>query len=123
MLKKIVEDVFLVQGENNGRFPYSNSILILDEHENALLIEEGCGIDLLRKIREEYNVKMIITSHTSKTPKTIVELVENAPIYGAFPYAELLLRYWEGEMIKKHLNELILQNKVEKLSDNTFKRK
>jgi len=44
--------------------------------------------------------------------RTIDQLVEKAPIYGKFSYAELLLRYWEGNMIMKHLERLIRQGKV-----------
>ncbi len=40
-------------------------------------------------------------------PKTLPELVDAAPIYGSFPYAAPLLRYWEGKMIEKHLEEMI----------------
>jgi glyoxylase-like metal-dependent hydrolase (beta-lactamase superfamily II) len=46
--------------------------------------------------------------------KTIDELVDEAPIYGKYPYAEPLLRYWEGNMIKKHLEELVDEGKVVK---------
>lgn len=47
--------------------------------------------------------------------RTIDQLVEKAPIYGKFSYAELLLRYWEGNMIRKHLERLIAQGKVIRL--------
>ncbi len=43
--------------------------------------------------------------------KTIEKLVEDAPIYGAFPYAKPLLRCWERRMIEKHLEELIKRKK------------
>ena len=43
----------------------------------------------------------------SEGNKTIGELTDRAPIYGGFPYAMPLLRYWEGNMIKMHLDELV----------------
>lgn len=46
--------------------------------------------------------------------KTIDQLVDYAPIYGKFSYAESILRYWESEMIKKHLKELAIYGKIEK---------
>jgi glyoxylase-like metal-dependent hydrolase (beta-lactamase superfamily II) len=49
--------------------------------------------------------------------RTIDQLVEKAPIYGRFSYAEPLLRYWEGNMIKKHLAQLILQGKIARLGE------
>jgi len=33
--------------------------------------------------------------------------VEQALIYGGFPYAPELLRYWEGQMVLKHLERLV----------------
>jgi glyoxylase-like metal-dependent hydrolase (beta-lactamase superfamily II) len=44
--------------------------------------------------------------------KTIAQLVNEAPIYGKYPYAEPLLRYWEGNMIRKHLDELVDQGRA-----------
>ncbi len=43
---------------------------------------------------------------------TLDQLVELAPIYGKFPYAKPLLRYWESQMIKKHLKQLGLNGKA-----------
>ncbi len=48
---------------------------------------------------------------------TIGQLVELAPIYGSFPYAESLLRYWEARMIEKHLDQLELEGRVERRGD------
>jgi len=45
--------------------------------------------------------------------RTIDQLVELAPIYGSFPYAEPLLRYWEARMIEKHLEQLETEGRVE----------
>ena len=46
--------------------------------------------------------------------KTVDQLVDRAPIYGKFSYAESILRYWESEMIRKHLKELEIGGKIEK---------
>ena len=61
-LEAITDRIFLVKGKNKGRFPYSHSVLILDK-ENAL-VDTGCGIETLKKIRKEYEVKYAINSHT-----------------------------------------------------------
>jgi len=61
-LEKITDHMFLLRGENGGRFPYSHSILILDE-ENVL-IDTGCGIEILRKLKGEYDISYVINSHT-----------------------------------------------------------
>ncbi len=49
-----------------------------------------------------------------ESEKTIAQLVEYAPIYGSFPYAEPLLRFWEGQMIEKHLEKLETEGRVER---------
>ncbi|UCH31057.1 MAG: MBL fold metallo-hydrolase [Candidatus Bathyarchaeota archaeon] len=54
--------------------------------------------------------------------KTIDQLVECAPIYGGFPYAEPLLRYWESQMIRKHLNLLEVEGKVERSFETHYRR-
>jgi glyoxylase-like metal-dependent hydrolase (beta-lactamase superfamily II) len=38
--------------------------------------------------------------------KTVAQMVEISPIYGGYPYAEELLRYWERQMIIKHIAAL-----------------
>ena len=46
------------------------------------------------------------------TGKTIGQLVDLAPIYGSFPYMEPLLRFWEAQMISKHLEQLKIDGMV-----------
>jgi glyoxylase-like metal-dependent hydrolase (beta-lactamase superfamily II) len=49
--------------------------------------------------------------------KTIEQLVELAPIYGSFPYMEPLLRFWEAQMISKHLEQLEIDGRVKRHGD------
>jgi glyoxylase-like metal-dependent hydrolase (beta-lactamase superfamily II) len=51
------------------------------------------------------------------TGKTIEQLVELAPIYGSFPYMEPLLRFWEAQMICKHLEQLEIDGRVKRHGD------
>lgn len=46
--------------------------------------------------------------------KTIEQLVDLAPIYGSFPYMEPLLRFWEAQMISKHLEQLEIEGRVKR---------
>jgi glyoxylase-like metal-dependent hydrolase (beta-lactamase superfamily II) len=41
-----------------------------------------------------------------EAPRSLHELVDLSPIYGGHPYAEKPLRYWEGQMISKHLERM-----------------
>jgi glyoxylase-like metal-dependent hydrolase (beta-lactamase superfamily II) len=72
----------------------------LDEFESKFSVRDEKIITLLRN---EY--------------RTINQLVEKAPIYGKFAYAEPLLRYWEGNMIRKHLEQLIRLGRIVKVAE------
>ncbi|MHA2225951.1 MAG: MBL fold metallo-hydrolase [Candidatus Hodarchaeales archaeon] len=63
-IKAISDSIFLVQGYNNGKFPFSHSILILNDQKGAILIDTGCGIETLQNIKETYDIYRIINSHT-----------------------------------------------------------
>ncbi|MFX0152262.1 MAG: MBL fold metallo-hydrolase [Candidatus Hodarchaeota archaeon] len=63
-LEHIIGNIYLVQGINNGRFPFSHSILIIDTSDEAVLIDTGCGIETLEKIKEKFHIYQIINSHT-----------------------------------------------------------
>jgi len=45
-------------------------------------------------------------------PATIEELVDSSPIYGGHPFAPDLLRYWERNMITKHLVRLAARGRA-----------
>lgn len=45
-------------------------------------------------------------------PKTLAQLVDEAPIYGSHPYEPLILRFFESQMIAKHLDELVRQGRA-----------
>lgn len=57
--KPLDDDVYLIIGKNNGTFPYSNSLLILDEE--VVLIDSGVGNELLEGIKDY--VDIMINSH------------------------------------------------------------
>ena len=58
---QIGERIFFIEGENKGRYPYSNSVLIDDDVK--ALIDTGIGRDLATKIAKEKKVDCIINSH------------------------------------------------------------
>jgi ribonuclease/clavin/mitogillin len=61
VLVEIAPSIFLVEGDKRGQFPFSHSILILDE-VNAL-IDTGCGERRLRQLNEEHKPDLVISSH------------------------------------------------------------
>jgi glyoxylase-like metal-dependent hydrolase (beta-lactamase superfamily II) len=56
-----------------------------------------------------------------ESAKTIEQLVELAPIYGSFPYMEPLLRFWEAQMISKHLEQLEIDGEVKRRGGSYFR--
>ena len=54
-------------------------------------------------------------------PKTLNELVRISPIYGKKPYAREMLDFFEGNMIRKHLDGLVKSGKVKKDGEYYFK--
>lgn len=44
-VETVTDHIYLIHGKGKGRFPYSHSILIMDEE--IVLIDTGCGIDIL----------------------------------------------------------------------------
>ena len=46
------------------------------------------------------------------SPATVDDLVHKSPVHGGYPYAPDLLRYWEGNMIAKHLGRLARQGRA-----------
>ncbi len=57
--KPLVDNVYLVIGKKHGIFPYSNSLLIIDEE--VVLIDSGIGNELLEEIKD--HVDILINSH------------------------------------------------------------
>lgn len=64
MLEQIAEDLYLVHGQNHGRFPYSHSVLVSGGSTDAVLVDSGCGLDVLKQLRQKFNIVTIINSHT-----------------------------------------------------------
>jgi ribonuclease/clavin/mitogillin len=58
----VTDHIYLIQGKNKARFPYSHSILILDKE--TVLIDTGCGIETLKQLKKEYDISYVINSHT-----------------------------------------------------------
>ncbi len=61
LTEKSWDNVRVIRGEKNGRFPYCNTILITDE-VNAV-IDPGAGEKTLEKLLSNYRVDLVINSH------------------------------------------------------------
>ena len=50
--------------------------------------------------------------HHLARERSMGELVDSALIYGRYAYAPELMRYWEGQMLRRHLEELVREGRV-----------
>lgn len=64
LLFEISDNIYLVQGKNNGHFPFSHSVLFFNDQNEAVLLDTGCGIETLNQVSEKIHVYRIINSHT-----------------------------------------------------------
>ena len=63
-LQRITDGIHLVEGKNNGRFPFSHSVLIFNNSKETILIDTGCGIEILQNLKKKYEINRVINSHT-----------------------------------------------------------
>jgi glyoxylase-like metal-dependent hydrolase (beta-lactamase superfamily II) len=61
-LEAVTDQITLVHGENEGRFPRAHSLLILTEE--TVLVDTGCGISRIKELIQEFEIDYIINSHT-----------------------------------------------------------
>ena len=83
--------------------------VVVSSHRGKITENIDAEFDKFCRIIDERNEKIL---SLLESEKTVDQLVECAPIYGSFPYAESLLRYWEGQMIQRHLEELEINREV-----------
>jgi glyoxylase-like metal-dependent hydrolase (beta-lactamase superfamily II) len=63
MFEPIADSITLARGKLNGRFPYSHSIVIQDGPNGAVLLDTGCGADVIEEIKHAYPIRTVINSH------------------------------------------------------------
>ncbi len=78
-LEPLTDQIYLLHGENKGRFPRAHSILV--EAEETVLIDTGCGIPLLKTIKNEFDINYIINSHTHPDHSAGNWVFNGQPIY------------------------------------------
>ena len=64
MFELITNHLYLIRGENDGRFPFGHSVLIIEQDNKGTLLDTGCGIEILRNLKQKFVITRIINSHT-----------------------------------------------------------
>ncbi|MBD3226793.1 MAG: MBL fold metallo-hydrolase [Candidatus Lokiarchaeota archaeon] len=79
--QEIDDNVFFLQGRNNGAYPFSNSLLILGENSNVL-IDAGIGKREIRKISKKYDIDTVLISHCHEDHILCLKyILENTKVY------------------------------------------
>ncbi len=58
----ITETISIIQGNNRSRSPFSNAIFVHDRKN--LLMDTGCGIDILNRLTDAFAIDSVILSHS-----------------------------------------------------------
>ena len=61
-VEKVADNLYLVQGYNEGRFPFSHSILATGERN--VLFDTGSGARALEQLKADFHVEVVVNSHT-----------------------------------------------------------
>ncbi len=61
MYSEIADKIYFIEGENRGRDPYSNSLLIDDRV--SVLIDTGIGPEKIKQVAEDFAIDLIMLSH------------------------------------------------------------
>jgi glyoxylase-like metal-dependent hydrolase (beta-lactamase superfamily II) len=62
MIEPLTEGLYLVIGANNGRFPWSHSVLAAGD--SVVLFDTGCGADAIAEADKEFRIDLVVNSHT-----------------------------------------------------------
>lgn len=79
-LYAVTENISVVIGENRGRFPKSHAILI--RGDRTALIDTGCGIGILKKVRDAFPIDLLVNSHSHPDHSAGNWLFPAIPLYG-----------------------------------------
>ena len=78
-------------------------------------------IDLrLRRYLNVFDARDRILLDLMSRARSLDELVSFSPFYQGYPYAEVLLCYWETQMIRKHLARLIERGEIIETEEGKF---
>lgn len=93
--------------------------IIVSSHKGVVTTGIQAGLQRFLDVFDERDRRIVALLDR---PRSLAELTEAAPIYGGFPYAGRVLRYWEQQMIGKHLQELESQGQVERVGEQFVRR-
>ncbi len=88
MIEPISEGLYLVMGANNGRFPWSHSILAAGE--GVVLFDTGCGADAIAEVDRRFSIDLVVNSHTHPDHFSGNHLLQGRPLLVPEMFASIL---------------------------------
>lgn len=61
-ITSITEKLHVIHGKNRSRTPFANAFLVLDK--THVLMDSGCGLDIIRTLADEVGIDLVINSHS-----------------------------------------------------------
>jgi len=88
--------------------------ILVSSHKGAVTDDIQGRLDEYAAIieRRDSTILDLLSLH-----KNLVDLIDASPIYGGFPYAPAIMRFWEGQMILKHLQRMEKKGLVRREGD------
>ena len=59
---RVTDTIYVIQGSNRARSPFSNTVCVLDR--TSLLMDSGCGLDIIRQVCSRCRIDAVILSHS-----------------------------------------------------------
>ncbi|MHA2296591.1 MAG: MBL fold metallo-hydrolase [Candidatus Hodarchaeales archaeon] len=63
VIDESLPDFYFVEGDNNGRYPFSHSILMKTSVNDAILFDTGIGHESINRLSKELNITHVFLSH------------------------------------------------------------
>ncbi len=74
----IAEKIYFIEGENRGRYPYANSLLIDDSVK--VLVDTGMGPNRAKQVSKDYSIDIVLISHGHEDHIPGNQYFENAKV-------------------------------------------
>lgn len=107
---------------------FKESILKVMDLEPRVIVSSHLGIvrdniqERLQRFLDVFDARQgAIMEMIRSRPRTLEELALFSPIYNGRAYAPELLRYWETQMIRKHLDLLAAQGRIQKEPNGRYR--
>jgi len=78
-LFQVAEGIYIIPGENQGRFPYSHAVYV--EGERCVLFDAGAGRKTMQRFLRDHHVDVTVASHAHPGHLSALFLLKDRPIF------------------------------------------